>query len=67
MFILIPSFLGLQGGKASFSLESLKLSFNTSYLNVIGKTFTASLGDGETWHGGPMIACGMFIFILVIV
>ena len=67
MFILIPSLLGLQGGKASFSLENLDLSFNTSYLNVIAKTFTASLGDGETWHGGPMIACGMFMFVLTII
>lgn len=67
MFILIPSLFGLQGGKASFSLENLDLSFNTSYLKVIAKTFTASLGDGETWHGGPMIACGMFIFVLTII
>jgi len=66
MFILLPSFLGLQGGKASFSLSNLDFSFNTSYLNVIAKTFTASLGEGETWHGGPMIACGMFVFVLVI-
>ena len=66
MFILIPSIFGLQGGKAAFSLENLNLSFNTSYLNVIAKMFTASLGDGETWHGGPMIACGMFMFVLLI-
>lgn len=66
MFILIPSLLGLQGGKAAFSLENLSFSFNTSYLKVIAKTYTASLGDGETWHGGPMIACGMFMFILTI-
>ena len=45
MFILLPSFLGLQGGKASFSLENLKLSFNTSYLNVIGKTFTGIISS----------------------
>jgi len=66
MFILLASLLGLQGGKAAFSLDNLDLSFNTSYLNVIGKMFTASLGDGETWHGGPMIACGMFMFVLLI-
>lgn len=67
MFILLPSLLGLQGGKAAFSLENLDFSFNTSYLNVIAKTFTASLGSGETWHGGPMIACGMLMFVLLII
>lgn len=66
MFILLPSLLGLQGGKASFSFDNLDFSFNISYLNVIGKMFTASLGDGETWHGGPMIACGMLMFVLLI-
>jgi len=66
MFILLPSILGLQGGKASFSFENLNLGFNTSYLKVFAKSFTASLGSGETWHGGPMIACGMLMVVLVI-
>lgn len=67
MFILLPSLLGLQGGKAAFSLENMGLGFNTSYLKVLAKTFTASFGAGETWHGGPMIACGMLMFVLTII
>ena len=66
MFILLPSVLGLQGGKASFSFDNLNLGFNSSYLEVFARSFTASLGMGDTWHGGPMIACGMLIVALVI-
>lgn len=62
-FILLPSVLGLLNGKVG---SGINFGFNLSYLNVIAKSFTASLGSGETWHGGPMIASSMFIFILVI-
>lgn len=62
-FILIPSLLGLLNGKLSKTIE---FGFNLSYLNVIAKSFTASVGANETWHGGPMIACTMFVFVLVI-
>lgn len=66
MFIIIPTLIGLSSGKASFSLSNLKFSITTSYLRIIAKTFTASLGDGETWRGGPMISCGMIIVVLII-
>lgn len=66
MFILLPSLFGLQGGKASFSLSNLSFAFNTSIFKVIAKMFTSSTGVGETWHGGPMIACSMLVFILLI-
>lgn len=62
-FILIPSVLGLLNGKVG---SNINFGFNLSYLNVIAKSFTASFGSGETWHGGPMIASSMFVFILVI-
>jgi len=67
MFILLPSLLGLQGGKAAFSLENIGFGFNISYLKVLAKTFTGSFGAGETWHGGPMIASGMLVFVLTII
>lgn len=66
MFILIPSFFGIIKGKANFSLSNLNFGITTSYLKIIAKTFTASLGEGETWNGGPMIACGMIIVVLLI-
>lgn len=62
-FILLPSLLGLMGGKVGSNIE---LGFNLSYLNVIAKAFTASVGINETWHGGPMIASSMLVFILTI-
>lgn len=62
-FILLPSLLGLMNGKVGSNIE---LGFNISYLNVIAKTFTATIAPSEIWHGGPMIACSMFIVILVI-
>ena len=66
MFILLPSFFGLSSSKAVFSLSNLKFDILIPYFNVIAKMFTAATGNGETWHGGPMIACGMVIFILLI-
>lgn len=62
-FILLPSLLGLMGGKVGSNIE---LGFNSPYLRVIAKAFTASVGVNETWHGGPMIASSMFVFILTI-
>ena len=62
-FILLPSLLGLMGGKIGSNIE---LGFNLSYLKVIAKAFTASFSTSEIWHGGPMIASSMFTFILVI-
>lgn len=66
MFILLPSLFGLSSSKAVFSLNNLKFDILIPYFNVIAKMFTASTGNGETWHGGPMIACGMLIVILLI-
>lgn len=66
MFIIIPTLIGLGSGKATFSLSNLKFGISISYLEVIAKSFTASVGEGETWHGGPMIACGMIIVVLLI-
>ena len=63
-FILLPSLLGLVGGK--MMENNLSFGFNISYLHVIAKAFTASVGVNETWHGGPMIASSMFVFVLVI-
>lgn len=62
-FILLPSLMGLMNGKVG---NDLVWGFNLSYLNVIAKAFTCSVGLGETWNGGPMIACSMFVFILVL-
>ena len=66
MFILIPTLIELKMSKASFLLNSLNLTTGTSYLKVIAKSFTASLGKGETWNGGPMIGCGMIVVVLLI-
>lgn len=66
MFIIIPSIMALSKGKASFSLDNLNFKFITSYLRIIAKSFSASMGSLETWHGGPMIACGMIIVVLLI-
>lgn len=63
-FILLPSVLGLMNGK--LMSNGIDLGFNISYIHVIAKAFTASVGVNETWHGGPMIASSMFVFILVI-
>lgn len=66
MFILIPSFLGIIKGKATFSLNNIPFGITTSYLKIIAKSFTAAFGEGETWNGGPMIACGMIVIVLII-
>lgn len=65
LFILLPSLFGLTGSKASFSLSNLKFDILISPLKVLAKTFTASVGPGETWHGGPMIGCGIIMIILL--
>lgn len=65
-FIILPSVFGLQSSKATFGLDNLNFGITTSYLKIIAKLFTGSAGAGEVWRGGPMIACGMLIFILVI-
>lgn len=65
-FVLLPSLVGISSSKASFDLSSLSFGINISYLKVIAKMFTASSGVGETWHGGPMIGCGMVVLVLVI-
>lgn len=66
MFILLPSLLGLEGGKATLSLFNLTFDINISIFKVIAKMFTASTGAYETWHGGPMIGCSMLVLVLVI-
>lgn len=63
-FILLPSVLGLMNGK--LMNNGIDFGFNMSYIHVIAKAFTASVGVNETWQGGPMIASSMFVFILVI-
>ncbi len=63
-FILLPSVLGLMNGK--LMNNGIDFGFNMSYIHVIAKAFTASVGVNETWHGGPMIGASMLIFILVI-
>lgn len=65
-FMLIPSVMGLQGGKASLSLFNLTFDKNISLFKVLAKTFVTSTGNGETWRGGPMIYCSVLVLMLVI-
>ena len=50
-FILIPSVLGLMGGK--LMTNNIDIKFNLSYLNVIAEMYSASTGV-NAWHAGPM-------------
>ncbi len=65
-FVLIPTFLSLQGGKAGFSIETLKFKENYKFIDVFSKLFSNTINDYQIMDGLPNIFCGMLITLLVI-
>lgn len=63
-FILIPSVLGLMGGK--LMTNNIDAKFNLSYLNVIAEMYSASTGV-NAWHAGPMVASSVLTLLLIII
>lgn len=65
-FILIPTFMTLQGGKASFSISALEFRKNYSFFDLFTKFYTKSMTEYQLMYGLPNIFCGVLITILVI-
>ena len=66
-FILIPIFIGIQNGRANFSIENFNLDKNFNIINLIAKIFTNSFNIAEIKNGGmPPLFCGIFINLLFI-
>lgn len=64
--LLIPVFLSLRGGKASFSPELLTFTENFSFTDVFSKLFTNSFNWDQEVNGLPNIFCGIPVVILSI-
>lgn len=65
--VLIPAFLGLQGGRAEFSFANFNLDKNFEIQNVISKFYTNAFNIEEIKnHAMPPLFCGVLANILVI-
>lgn len=57
--VLIPAFLSLQGGKASFSFETLTFTPNFAFPDMFSKLFTNAFSWDQEAAGLPNIFCGI--------
>lgn len=65
--VIIPAFLGLQGGRADFSFSSLNLEKNFEIQNVISKFYTNAFDIEEIKNFAmPPLFCGILANVLVI-
>ena len=65
--VIIPAFLGLQGGRADFSFSSLNLEKNFEIQNVISKFYTNAFDIEEVKNFAmPPLFCGILANVLVI-
>ncbi len=65
--VIIPAFLGLQGGRADFSFSSLNLDKNFEIQNVISKFYTNAFDLEEIKNFAmPPLFCGVLANVLVI-
>ncbi len=65
--ILIPSFFGIQEGRAKFSLSEFNLDKNFEAQNIIPKFFTGTFDIDEIKTvSTPPIFCGLFTTMLVL-
>lgn len=64
--ILIPTFLALGGGKASFSLSDLTFQANFDFTDIFSKFFPGASDLNQVYDGLPNIFCGMLIIILTV-
>lgn len=65
--VLVPVFIGLQDGRASFSFKEMTFQNNFGMKEFIGKFFTNSFNFEEIKnHAMPPVFCGVLANILVI-
>lgn len=65
--ILIPAFLGLQGGRADFTFSEINLEKNFEIQNVISKFYTNAFDVEELKNDSmPPVFCGVLANVLVI-
>lgn len=65
--VIVPAFLGLQGGRADFSFSSLNLEKNFEIQNVISKFYTNAFDIEEVKNFAmPPLFCGILANVLVI-
>lgn len=66
--LFLPNLIALQGGKMTFSLETLKLTENFKTLDLLPRFFTGSeqFSDTCTYPGQPMLFCGVMTFLFLI-
>ena len=65
--VLIPTYLSLKNGKATFRIFEESVKFTLKPIDILEKLFIGSFSTNEVLFGNPNIYCGLIILILLII
>lgn len=65
-FVLVPTVMSLQGGKAEFSLSALNFLSKFDLIELLSKFYIGAFDYEQIQYGLPNIYCGGIILILVL-